>query len=63
MIFGDIHENTLWAKGEPGAGSSGRIMYNTATKNIGFYFGHTMKWDDEGDDHLLKGSNDDLKNT
>ncbi|MFC1476495.1 carboxypeptidase-like regulatory domain-containing protein [Fibrobacterota bacterium] len=45
-IFGDIHEDTLWAKGEPGAASSGRIKYNATTKNIGFYCGHTMLWDD-----------------
>lgn len=45
-IFGDIHKDTLWSKGEPGGASSGRIKYNQTTKNIGFYCGHTMLWDD-----------------
>jgi len=45
-IFGNKHKDTLWAKGEPGAASGGRIMYNAKTKKIGFYCGHTMLWDD-----------------
>lgn len=45
-IFGDRPSTEGWAKGEPGTFSSGRMLYNPTSKKIGFYCGHTMKWDD-----------------
>lgn len=45
-IFGSQPAGETWAKGEPGEAASGRIAYNPATNRIGFYTGHTMKWDD-----------------
>lgn len=46
QIFGDKHTDSTWSKGTPGDASSGRIAYNRTTGKIGFYCGHTMKWDD-----------------
>jgi hypothetical protein len=45
-IFGDQNIDSVWAKGQPGSFSSGRIVFNPVTQKIGFYCGHTMKWDD-----------------
>ncbi|HKP94318.1 MAG TPA: hypothetical protein VJ385_01055 [Fibrobacteria bacterium] len=46
LIFGSMDKNLVDAKGEPGVASSGRLVYNKATKKICAYVGHTMKWDD-----------------
>lgn len=46
MVFGAMDKNLVDAKGEPGTFSSGRLVYNKATKKICTYVGHTMKWDD-----------------
>jgi hypothetical protein len=45
-IFGEKSADSVWAKGEPGTASSGRMVYNPASKRLAFYCGHSMKWDD-----------------
>jgi hypothetical protein len=44
MIFGDVEKHIFWAKGEPGTFSSGRLLYNKASKKLALYVGHTMAW-------------------
>ncbi|MDB5106370.1 MAG: putative lipoprotein [Fibrobacteres bacterium] len=44
MIFGDGVKNVFWSKGEPGTFSSGRLLYNKASKKLALYVGHTMAW-------------------
>jgi hypothetical protein len=45
-IFGDQDSALVGAEGQPGTASSGRIVYNPATKKICYYCGHTRKWSD-----------------
>lgn len=45
-IFGSKPADETWAKGAPGRASSSRLAFNQNTNRIGFYLGHTMKWDD-----------------
>ena len=44
MIFGDVLKTIFDAKGEPGTFSSGRMLYNKASKKLALYVGHTMAW-------------------
>ena len=44
MIFGDMKSNVFNSKGEPGTFSSGRMIFNKASKKIALYVGHTMAW-------------------
>jgi hypothetical protein len=46
LVFGDVKSDIVDAKGEPGTFSSGRMIYNKASKKLALYVGHTMKWDD-----------------
>ncbi|MBN1127569.1 MAG: hypothetical protein JXA71_01180 [Chitinispirillaceae bacterium] len=45
-LFGDSSSAEVYAQGQPGAASTGRIVYNETTGKIGFYCGHTKKWPD-----------------
>jgi hypothetical protein len=44
MIFGDVLKTVFDSKGEPGTFSSGRLLYNKASKKLAIYVGHTMAW-------------------
>lgn len=46
MIFGERPSDELWAKGKPASFSTSRIKYNDDLKLIGFFLGHTKKWND-----------------
>lgn len=46
LVFGEMDKALEDAKGEPGTFSSGRLVYNPATKKLCTYVGHTMMWDD-----------------